>query len=271
MKLGFLKLIFPFNRCKLVSIDTILSVPESFKDRIIQLARIISFKRVHLFIEYFKNTEGYRKYFRIKSEKLRYVPFKINLYESILNTKVSDRGYVFCGGKTRRDFATLVAAIRDLRYPVKIVCPANADIRKHGSFLNENSLPPNIEIIHDVYDYDSFNQYIAASRLVVLPIKKPNISASGISVYLTSMALRKCVIISAGPGVNDILINDEAIIVPPEDPPALRQAIMRAYNDDDYRRSFEENGYNYAMKLEGEERLYRSIIDVVLKDFTSRQ
>jgi glycosyltransferase involved in cell wall biosynthesis len=109
---------------------------------------------------------------------------------------------------------------------------------------------------------------MASSRLVVLPIK-PDICGAGIGVYIMAMALRKCVIISSGPGSDDILSDSLAIIVPPKDPAALRAAIVKAFNDTNYRRSYEDNGYNYAMSLRGEERLLQSIVLELYLDLTS--
>ena len=249
---AFLKLIVPFNPCKLIALDLILAKPKGFKERL---------KQIHLFLLYFKNTSGYEKIFHLNAKKVRYVPFKVNCYELVLKTKISDEGYIFTGGKTRRDFQTLLKAVRDLPYPVKIVTPANDELIKHGSYLDESLLPTNIEVIHDDGSAESFIKFIAASKLVVLPIRKENISASGIGVYIMSMALKKCVIISKGPGVEDVITPEMAILVPPEDPIALKLAIERAYNDDSFRKKFEESGYSYAINLRGEERLLESIVN----------
>ncbi|OGC85415.1 MAG: hypothetical protein A2W07_06875 [candidate division Zixibacteria bacterium RBG_16_43_9] len=258
---AFLKLVLPFNPCKLIALDLILAKPKGLKERLKQVLKIILLKQIHLLLVYFKNTNGYQKIFRINARKFRYVPFKINCYELVLKTKISDEGYIFTGGKTRRDFQTLLKAVRDLPYPVKIVTPANDELIKHGSYLDESLLPTNIEVIHDDGSAESFIKFIAASKLVVLPIRKENISASGIGVYIMSMALKKCVIISKGPGVEDVITPEMAILVPPEDPIALKLAIERAYNDDSFRKKFEESGYSYAINLRGEERLLESIVN----------
>lgn len=267
---AFFKLLIPFNRCKLIAVDIILKVPENVFGKIIQAIRIISLKKVHLFLLYFKNTIGYQKIHHISSERLRYIPFKINAYELIMRTKVSDEGYIFVGGRTRRDFPTLIKAVRDLSYPVKIVAPFRDELSRHGSYLDESNLQKNVEVIHDDGTAESFIRFIAASRLVVLPIKKETISPSGISVYIMAMALRKCVIISSGPAVDGIISCEEAIIVPPGDPESLRWALARAYTDDSYRRRFEEKGFKYAIKLGGTQRLNENIINEIYWDFCGK-
>ena len=268
--LAFLKFLMPFNRCKLVSLDFILTIPDGIKDRFKNIIKSLLFKQIYMFIEYFRNTNGYTKYYRIHPDKFRYVPFKVNNYDQVIRAKISDEGYIFCGGKTRRDFSTLIEAMRGLDYPVKIVTVGDDELVRTGSSLNVGNIPTNIEVIRHDGNQESFIQYIAGSRLVVLPIKAKNISASGIGVYLKAMALRKCVIISTGPSVDGILSDDLAIMVPPERPELLRDAIRKAFEDQEYRRLFELNGYRYAMSLKDENRLFESVVDTLADDIKCR-
>jgi len=267
-RLCLLKLLNPLSRCRVVSMDTVLPVPhlDDTGARIQHWIRRLLFRQVHLFIEYFRDTRGYEFHYGIPRDKFRYVPFKINRYERVLATASSDQGYVFCGGNTRRDFSTLIEAVRGLPYPMRIVTMENTVIQGHGSFVDESQLPPNIQIVrHD--GSDSFVDHIAGARLVVLPVKKENISASGIGVYIASMALGKCVIISSGPAVDDVIPEGSAVVVPPEDVQALREAIVKAYTDEEYRNRFARTGRAYALSLKGEERLCDSIMAVIAEDF----
>lgn len=258
------RLLWPWSRWQLVSLDTVLPVPNegTLAARFTLAAKRMLFKQPHVFIEYFKNTAGYEHYYGIDKRKFRYVPFKVNRLERILETKTTDGGYVFCGGITRRDFATLIEAVRQLPYPVKIVTLPEFIIQRSGSTVDSSSLPDTVEVVrHD--KSDSFIDYIAGARLVVLPIKKANISASGIGVYLASMALGKCVIISQGPAVDGVVPPGAAVIVPAEDPEALRQAIRSTYEDDSLRGKTAERGRAYALGLGGETQLCASVGAVV--------
>jgi hypothetical protein len=262
---GLLHVFLFFNRCKVVSVDSVLPVPVGVKERVKASIKSLAFKGVHIFIEYFKDTRGYQKYYRINKNKFRYTPFKINRYEKVLeiidNNGIHDGGYVFCGGNTRRDFDSLIEVAKKVDIPFLIVTMDNSTIGYHGSCLDESSIPSNVKLVrHD--GSDSFLEYIAGSKLVALPIKKGNISASGIGVYIACMALKKCVVISECPAVDGIL-EDEAIIVPPEDPNALQQAITKAFYDDHYRDGYAARGQAYALSLGGEDSLYRSILDIV--------
>jgi glycosyltransferase involved in cell wall biosynthesis len=262
---GLLHKLFFFNRCKVISVDSVLPVPVGLTEKLKAKYKSLAFTGVELFIEYFKDTRGYQNYFGIDEKKFRYTPFKINRYEKVLNLieqdLIKDDGYIFCGGNTRRDFDSLIKVARSTKLPFVIVTMKNSIINQHGSNLDESMLPDNVKIVHHDGS-DSFLDYIANAKLVALPVKKQNISATGIGVYIASMALKKCVVISHGPSVDGI-ISDEAILVPPEDPEALEKAICKAYHDDDYRNGYAERGQAYALSLQGEMRLYHSIIDII--------
>jgi glycosyltransferase involved in cell wall biosynthesis len=245
--------------------DFVLPMPEGLAQRIKARIKGVLFRNVDLHIEYFRNTKGYETYYHMKGERFRYVPFKVNRFEAVIKSRTSDQGYVFSGGNTRRDFETLLDTARQLNVPFKIVTMRNNIIMKHGSHLDDTKVPDNVQVIrHD--GSDSFIDYIAGSKMVVLPIKKKNISSSGIGVYLASMALGKCVVISSGVGVDDVLTDGQACIVPPEDPVALRDAITKLYYNDDLREAYARKGREYALSLGGEDRLAESAMGVLIED-----
>lgn len=178
----------------------------------------------------------------------------------MLSSPTGDSGYIFSGGMSRRDYPTLVKACDGLPYPVKIVVPAPDQAQVHSTFLNESALPANVKIVHDDGSLESFIGHIAQARLVVIPTKKRDFASTGTSVYLTAMALGKCVIISAGPTSDDILNDGQAVIVPAEDPRALREAMQRVYEDDAFRNRVAQTGREYALGLGDEKRFFRSLL-----------
>lgn len=264
LKLALWKWIIPFHQCKLVVVDVLLSTPRGLAGQVKAAVFKRLFKEIDAVFLLYKNTSGLQRYYGIAPEKFRYIPFKINQYELIQQQMPTDGGYIFCGGKTRRDFDTLFAAVRDLQVPVKIVTTSNDDIAPHGSYLDESAAPPNVEIVRLDGTPRRFIEYMAGARLVVMPIK-PEICGAGIGVYLMAMALKKCVILSSGPGAEDVLTEDQAIIVPAQNPLALREAIVKAYTDSEYRARYEHNGYRYAMSLGDEDRMLQSIVSALRK------
>jgi glycosyltransferase involved in cell wall biosynthesis len=257
--LAALKSVVPFHRAKLVLLDILLSTPAGFRGRAKAwlIGRLL--RRTHRIMLYYRNTRGLEQYYGIPADRFLYIPFKVNQQELISRITPIDGGYVFCGGKTRRDFATLFEAVKELDLPVKVVTTSNSDIARHGSHVDERMAPPNVEVVRLDGSPEAFIDHMASARLVALPIT-PEICGAGISVYAQAMALRKCVVMSAGPGAEDVLTGDQAVIVPPSDPTALRHAIEQAFTDPAFRAPFEQSGYEWAMSLGGEEELYQTIL-----------
>jgi glycosyltransferase involved in cell wall biosynthesis len=268
MRLALLQSFVPFHRAKIVLLDVMLSTPTGYQGRAKAWLAGRLLRRSHRIMLYYRNTAGLQRYYGVPAEKFLYIPFKINQPEMIKGMTPVDGGYVFCGGKTRRDFATLFEAVQGLDVPVKVVTTANKDIARHGSFVDEQAAPPNVEVVRLDGSPEPFLSSLAAARVVVLPIT-PEISGAGMSVYIQAMALRKCVILSAGPGAEDVLTSGQAIIVPPSDPAALRQAIERAFTDPSYRAQFEDTGYEWAMGLGGEKRLYETVLTHLHADYVA--
>ena len=265
--LGVLKFFVPFHHAKIVLLDIMLSTPKGFRGRAKAwlVGRLL--RRTHRILVYYHNTSGIQRHYGIPADRFRYIPFKINQREMISRMTPVDGGYVFCGGKTRRDFATFFQAVDGLDLPVRVVTTSNSDIARHGSYVDEGAAPSNVEVVRLDGSPEAFLSHMAGARVVVLPIT-PEICGAGISVYVQAMALRKCVILSAGPGAEDVLTAGQAIIVPPSDPFALRRAIERAFSDPNYRASYERNGYDWASTLGGEDRLYESVLRMVHDDYT---
>jgi glycosyltransferase involved in cell wall biosynthesis len=272
--LGLLRLLAPWRRCKVASLDAFITHPDlcdSLAKKLVMRARMRCLKGVDRIFLYSRNNAALSNAYRIAPEKLTYVPFKVNAYDLVTSSPTGDSGYIFSGGMSRRDYPTLIKACEGLPYPVKIVVPAPDQAQVHSTFLDESTLPVNVKVIHDDGSLESFIGHIAQARLVVIPTKKRDFASTGTSVYLTSMALGKCVIISAGPTSDEILSDGQAVIVPPEDPRALREAIQRVYEDDGYRCHIAQTGREYALSLGGEERFFHSLLTGIAAEFGQEQ
>jgi len=267
---GLLKVICPFHRCRLVSLDTILNRPRSFGEWLIWPLKVLALKKIHMHLMFFHDTSRLTRVYCIHPKRFRYIPFKINSYEKAVNTKATDEGFIFTGGVSKRDYDTFLDAVRDLPYPVKMIAGSPELMELHGSMpLDTSRIPPHVELFTE-FNPGFFSKLMASSRLIVLPIRKDFLGGAGISVYLEAMAYRKCVIVTAGPHVDGLLNNDEAIIVPPGDVTAMREAIRRAYADEGYRCGFGKRGYDYAIGLGGEDRLIESCAEALFEDARSR-
>src|SRR5438093_9915608 len=132
-------------------------------------------------------------------------------------------------------------------------------MKPHGSTMRGLIVPPNVEIIRRDSDQPFFLECMARATLVVIPLMDDSLTQAGISVYIQAMALGKCVVISSGVGVSDVL-TDQAVLVRPGDASELRNAIVRLWNDDRLRGQYAERARRYAIPLGGEDELYRSVL-----------
>jgi glycosyltransferase involved in cell wall biosynthesis len=251
--------LIPFQRCRLVTLDFFVVAPGRLMLPLVRFA----LRRTALLLVYFRDSRNFQQRYGIPAGKFRYIPFKINSWERVQVTRTTDEGYIFVGGRSRRDFRTLFAAVSGLPCPVRILTATEAEIRPHGSTLAGLTPPPNVAMFYNDADSSVFVDMMARARLVVLPIVKESTIQAGIGVYLLGMALRKCVIISEALGVSDVLLDGQACIVPPGDAAALRTAIEKLWNDAALRERYAETGYRYAWPLKGEDELRHNIVRAV--------
>ena len=247
------------GKCRLVTLDFFVVRPPKWQLPVIRWA----LGRVYKLLVYFRDSSSFEAKYGLPRSRFEYVPFKVNSWELVREAVISDGGYIFVGGRSRRDFATLFEAVKDLPYPVRVLTAHEPELLPHGSSLAGLRVPANVEIIYKDTDTKLYVELMANARLVVLPIVKETAVQAGIGVYIMGMALRKCVIISEGLGVSDVLQPHQACIIPAGSARALRDAIEALWNDDNRRAAYAEAAYSYAAPLGGEDNLRASILGAI--------
>lgn len=264
LKLCALRYLFPFRKFKLISVDIVLRKPKSFNQKMMALVKALLLKQVDLLVLYFKHTSGYEKYFGIQKKQIRYVAFKVNSWEQRFKDYSADPttgAYVLCPGQTLRDLRTYIEAVRIAGVPAVLLTRGASLMQEHGTKLITEGLPHNLRLETDSDGTEeAFLKWIKNAAVVVIPRFSFDISASGISTYLCSMAAWRCVVLSKGPGAEDLLTEHQAILVDPEDPNQLAKAMLAAWNDSGLRRTIAINGRKYAEQLQGEDRLLDDIL-----------
>ena len=263
LKLCALRYLFPAKRFKLVSVDIILRKPFTPTQKILAYIKATLLKKVDIFILYFKNVDNYEKYFGISKEKIRYVPFKVNSWAEF-STYVADPlngDYVLCAGQTMRDLKTYIEAIKIVGLPAVLLTPGEMPMNKHGTQLITEGLPANLRLVIDNSGKEEvFLNWIKNAAIVVIPRYSFDIAPSGISTYLCAMAAWRCVILSKGPGSQDLLTDGQAVLVEPENVAQLADAILLAWNDINLRKRVAIQGRRYANQLKGKTRLLSDIL-----------
>jgi glycosyltransferase involved in cell wall biosynthesis len=268
------KWLMPLTRFRIVSVDLIVRTPRSARARLKTLMQKVLFKRVHRFIFYFRDLRGCQKFYGIGADRAVFVPFKVNAQESITRRLaagvVPEGEYVMCAGRTMRDVPTFVEAMRQAGCQGILHQQPKDLMAAHGTTTWEGELPPNVKlVVDDSNSHEVFLDYVAKARLIVIPRYKHDIGPAGIATYLIAMAMNKCVIVSDGPGVGDVL-TDEAAIVPPEEVDELAKQIELLWNDYARRNAIANRGRKYADAVGGDDRLYRDVLRVSFETLGQR-
>jgi glycosyltransferase involved in cell wall biosynthesis len=263
LEMGAAKLFGRLGKTPVVSIDLVLRAPRTPAQQAMLAVKKLFLRQVDLYIHYFRDYRGYADVFGIPPDRHEFVPFKVNLGTRHADLPEQPEGeYVLCFGRSLRDYDTFLEAMENVPYPGAIAKPDMAVLRAHHARFTRppDRLPANVRVFEDDGSELAQIRILGNAKIVVLPILKASLVASGISTCLNAMQLGKCVIGTEGPGMSDIF-NDEIIAVPPEDPVALAAAIRRAWEDPALRSRTGHAGRIYALKAGGESELYQRIID----------
>ena len=262
----------PWLRRPLVAVDVVLRKPETFRNRVSAKITRHLLRNVDYFLHYFSDLEGYERYFDVTRKRSGYVPFKPNLRHRVEAEPNADGEYVLCLGHSMRDYDTFFAAMERLAYPAAIPEPDYRELHNHRSRFTRalSQLPANVRTLADDRSQESLVRILLGAKIVVLPILRSSICASGIGIYLNSMLLGKCVIISRGPGASDVL-TDQAIFFEPENAGDLAAKIQRVWKDDSLRAATAAAGYSYALSLGGEPELNERVLDETVRWYAGRK
>jgi len=151
----------------------------------------------------------------------------------------SEGNYVLAVGKDiSRDYATLLQAAA--------CCPISLTICTKLQLHLPDSSQANISVMDRWLTRAELRDIYGGARFVVLPLKDvPH--PGGITNLAEAMCMGKAVICSDSAGVRDFLRHGEnAIVVPPGSPSAMRDAINLLDTDVPLRRKLGENARQYA-------------------------
>ncbi|HVW11042.1 MAG TPA: glycosyltransferase [Bryobacteraceae bacterium] len=261
----------PWRRKPIIAVDFVLRKPRTLSARISVWIKRLLLSRVDLFIHYFNDLSGYEKYYGIGRNRSLFVPFKPNIRYRFDPSSTNEGKYLLCLGRSMRDYDTFFDAVAGLPWPAAIPAPDFPELRRNESRFTRSldRLPPNVTLLEDNGTEESMFRILGSAKIVVLPIRKASLCASGVSTYLNAMLMRKCVVLTEGPGVSDVLTG-QALICASEDPALLASTIRKAWEDDGLRQRLEESGYRYALSLGGEPELLQRIIDASCRFLAQR-
>jgi glycosyltransferase involved in cell wall biosynthesis len=150
-----------------------------------------------------------------------------------------------------------MTAVKDL--DLQVVIAAASPWSKRPDTTTEQEIPDNILVQR--FSQFELRELYAMSCFFVMPLHNVNFQA-GVTALLEAMAMEKAVICSQTPGQTDVVVEGETgRYVPPEDPVALRSAILDLLHNKAEAKQLGQNGrkrieqkmslYHYVEGLKG--------------------
>lgn len=163
------------------------------------------------------------------SDRVRWHPYPLHLGH--LRPALPASGAIFSGGSHGRAFDTLAEAARRLGPGTPI------HVHGHASEVDREG-PPLVGL--GIAQLPDFVNTIRRSRFVVVPLRHTPRRAAGISVAALALGAGKAVVASDTPAMRDHLRHGvDALLVPPDDPVALADAVRAVHEDEALRQRLE--------------------------------
>jgi glycosyltransferase involved in cell wall biosynthesis len=165
--------------------------------------------------------------------------------------------YIFSGGRTGRDYLTLIGACGGMKTHVLV-----AGGKEFLRMIERHDTKPNITALPDI-SYTSFVRLMREARVVVIPLF--NLAyPTGQSMLVDAMAMGKPVIATRCSGTVDYVKDGQnGILVNPRDTESLRREIDFLINDRDIARDMGSNAAAFAAKYLSYESMANSFLKLI--------
>jgi glycosyltransferase involved in cell wall biosynthesis len=159
----------------------------------------------------------------IPESKLCFVPLYSTIPAAVADVKIED--YVFSGGRTSRDVATLLNAASSFPLPLYLVVGRNEAI--------PSPLPENVRVWRELSFLDYLDK-LQRARMVVIPLLESE-RATGQVALFEAMALGKPIVATHATGTVDYIRDGiNGMLTPPGNAEALADAIQHLYQHPEY-------------------------------------
>lgn len=176
---------------------------------------------IDLFIEY-TNSVSYL-YSSKLSGKFVYTPYYLNLPQ-MKSQKSQEAEYIFSGGIKKRDFVSLINAVRGLDVHLKLV------VKSKKILMDSVTIPDNCEVFENI-PFEEYLQLMADSKFTVVPLYKGR-KMHGITSVVESLLLGKPVISTRNASVDDYIDDGvDGVLIEPGDVQGYSDAIEKMNKD----------------------------------------
>jgi glycosyltransferase involved in cell wall biosynthesis len=164
-------------------------------------------------------------------ERIGVVPFGVDTeyYDAAtMREPGGGSGLIAVGGDRRRDYSTLVEAVRISDVPLTLVCyPRN---------IAGLDRPPHIKVLFGI-SHDEYRRLLHSADLVVTPTVAPAYP-SGQSVVLEAMSMGKATLTTDSSAMRDYITDGvNGVLVPPRAPAVMAELIRALLTDGNHRHS----------------------------------
>lgn len=169
--------------------------------------------------------ENYGRIYGVPREKFIFIPYKSNHSQTgaTRSEPMPVGNYIFSGGDSERDYATLFQAVDGL--PIPVIVSARKD-----SVVKGLTIPENVILLRALEP--AFERLMAGSRMVVVPIKKTIVRGAGEATFMNAMWHGRPLIAADNVAASDYIRNGiDGFVVPAGDAAALRHHILQLWND----------------------------------------
>ncbi len=156
----------------------------------------------------------------VRPERVFFTPFYYTAADALVDAPGSERGGVFAGGDSLRDYGPVLAAAPRLRVPVTLATRLVPDAVRAA-------LPEHVRA--GPVSHPEYLRLMREATVVVVPLADRRDRSAGQQTYLNAMAMGKLVIVPDVMGVRDYVEDGRTgIVVPARDRAALEGALRWA-------------------------------------------
>jgi hypothetical protein len=188
-----------------------------------------------------KQIEHYASEFDVPAARFLFLPYKANHSAAEAPSAPLLGNYLFSGGNSERDYATLFEAVRGTGIPVVVS-------RTAASVTAGLDIPDNVIVVEA--REPSFARLMAGARGFVVCVRKGILRGAGEASFLNAMWHRKPTIVADDVSAADYIEDGiDGHVVPAGDVPALRKRILEVWNEPDRAAALGLAGFDKVRRL----------------------
>ncbi len=201
--------------------------------------------------------ENYCRELQLPPNQFAVIPYKSYDSKYARSAPVFRGDFVFSGGDSERDYATLFRAVDGLDIPVIVSSTLASDPRGL-------KVPENVLLIRAQDPY--FARLMAAARIVVIPLVAGRLRAAGDGSFMNAMWHGVPVICADDISAPEYIDNwVDGVVVAPGDAAALRTALVRLWQSPDKAREIGEAGRTKIESAYTHKHFRRRMIEIAFR------